>query len=260
MSKSSPKILVLGKGNLGGTIDNALKEIGQFSLCILIRSIDEDCPLGDVHFDIIIDCMDLSHDLYPNYSALQDSIFRLRSKFLSILSPDRYYYVSTANLYVPSFEVIHEASQVYKLSDLRLTPYLINKIETECLLAECLKERLTILRPVSLWSHELMGTKDGFFADLQKSQRSNYSLPIRAGDENVISYMSYLDAAKVIISIVFAMKKHLKVCNISSWQWASRSSLKKGQLHDSDSTQRGRRITSLHYTKADLPDHLLELL
>jgi len=36
--------------------------------------------------------------------------------------------------------------------------------------------------------------------------------------------------------------------------------LKKGQLHDSDSTQRGRRITSLHYTKADLPDHLLELL
>jgi hypothetical protein len=260
MLNSDLKFLILGKGNLGTEINHSLKKINISSVCISIRSLDSDSFCGDLRYDIIIDCMDLSHDLYPNYSTIQDRISGLRSKFLSLITPDRYYYVSTANLYVPSFDVIDENSQTYNLSDMHLTSYLKYKIHSEIFLTKKIKERLTILRPVSLWSYESIGTKASFFSDLLLSRKSSSRLPYRAGDENIISYMSYRDAVKLIINIVFSKHKNLKVCNISSWQWASRSSLKNGQLCDSDSSQRGRRISSIYYTKAELPHHLLELL
>ena len=260
MPENAPKILVLGKGNLGNNIKQVLDEIGYDSLCIPIRSIEAEIPLACFRVGIIIDCMDLSHDQYTNYSALQGRILRLRRKFLSFFDPDKYYYVSSANLYVPSCEVIHESSQVYRSSHVHLTPYLKWKLKTEDLLVKWFKDRLTILRPVSLWSYELAGANDGFFADLVKSLRNKTVLPLRAGDKNIISYMSFHDAAKVIVYIALTLQKPVSICNITSWQWASRASLKSRRLEEPDFLQPGRRVSSLHYTKLELPFSLLHLL
>ena len=98
MPKNVPKIVVLGKGNLGNNIKQVLDEIGYDSLCISIRSIEAEIPLACSRFGVIIDCMDLSHDQYINYSALQGRIHRLRLTFLSFFDPEKYYYVSSANL------------------------------------------------------------------------------------------------------------------------------------------------------------------
>jgi hypothetical protein len=248
-----PKILVLGKGILGKAIKDAFDEIGYCSLCIPTRSLKADFPGINSRFDVIVDCMDLSHDLYPNYSTLQDRIHCLRHKVLSLFKFNEYFYVSTANLYVPSYDTIHEGSSLYSISDKELSPYLTCKLKNEELLASLIEDSLIILRPVALWSYEFAGSKDSFFTDLINSRGSDSLLPLRAGDQNIISFMNYQDAAKVIVFIVSILKRKINICNVTSWQWMSRAALKSRHFCGPDSSQLGRRVSSLHYSKPELP-------
>lgn len=226
--------------------------LGYDTLCISTRCLDQKFSNTDLHFDVIIDCMDLSHDLYANYEEHQARILQIRSTNFSNLIFNKYCYISSAGLYIPSCEIIYETSPVYDFLDSGITPYLRNKIKIECHLSELLADRLIIMRPVSLWSYDSLGSKDGFFTDLLDSRRNRTVLPLRLGDENIISCMNYQDAAQVIVHVAAVKQKKINICNITAWQWASRKSLKSRCFYESTSLQLGRRVSSLHYTKSEI--------
>lgn len=253
------KTLVLGKGNLGKAITNKLQVLGYETLCISTRCLDQEFSTTDLHFDVIVDCMDLSHDLYANYEELQARIHRIRSgNFLNLIF-NKYCYISSAGLYIPSYETIYEDSPVYNFQDSENTPYLRNKIKTEYHLSKLVADRLIIMRPVSLWSYDSLGSKDGFFADLLETRRNGTFLPLRRGDENIISYMNYQDAAHVIVHVAAVKQQKINICNITACQWASRKSLKSRCFSESIPLQLGRRVSSLHYTKSQITISFHEL-
>ena len=233
--------------------------LGCETLCISTRCLDQKFSTTDLHFDVVVDCMDLSHDLYTNYEELQARILQIRSGNFSNLIFNKYCYISSAGLYIPSYEIIYEGSPVYRFQDSGTTPYLKNKIKTEYLLSKLLADRLIIMRPVSLWSYDSLGSKDGFFADLLESRKNGTFLPLRRGDENIISCMNYQDAAQVIVHVAVVQQQKINICNITAWQWASRKSLKSRCFSESISLQLGRRVSSLHYTISQIPLSFHEL-
>jgi len=253
------KILVLGKGNLGKAITNNLQVLECETLCISTRCLDQEFSTTDLHFDVIVDCMDLSHELYANYEELQARIDRIRSGNFSNLIFNKYCYISSAGLYTPSYETIYEDSPVYRFQDSETTPYLKNKIKTEYHLSKLLGDRLIIMRPVSLWSYDSLGSKDGFFADLLESRKNGIFLPLRPGDENIISCMNYQDAAQVIIHVATVKQQKINTFNITAWQWASRKALKSRCFSECISLQLGRRVSSLHYNRSQIPLSFHEL-
>ena len=236
-----------------------LQILGYDTSCISTRCLDQELSSTDLHFDVIVDCMDLSHDLYANYEELQARIDRIRSGNFINLIFNKYCYISSAGLYIQSYETIYEDSPVYRFQDPRTTPYLKNKIKTEYHLRKLYADRLMIMRPVSLWSYDSLGSKDGFFADLLESRKNGISLPLRPGDENIISCMNYQDAAQVIIHLATVKQQKINISNITAWQWASRKALKSRCFPESISLHLGRRVSSLYYTKSQIPLSFHEL-
>ena len=237
-------ILILGCGVLGSALSDAYSSLGISSVCISLRSFYSLESLQDNKYKLIIDCMDPSSNSIPNYSKIYSKITSVRAFVAQNFIFTTYCYMSSANVYIPTCSLINEFSATYSPDDLHQNSYISNKLLTEIYLRSQLYERLVVLRLVSLWSGSQTIKKDGFFADLLSSRKSRSYLSSRDGDDNVISFMSYDDASKIITFLSSYHFYHFNILNITSERWSTRKCLKQRLDFSEDSSIKGLRIIS----------------
>ena len=243
------KILVLGNGVLANSLVTSALLHGHQAFSVSTRAdfdLGEFEPMSD--FDIAIDTMDLPHDNHKGFWHLQNRLTSIRKKLSLSSFSGKYCYISSTNLYRPSFASIDESSSVLSADDINKSPYLLNKINSEALLTSLFSDRLLILRLVSLWSNFVEPAKKSFFGDLICARSLGETLAPRTGDSEVISFMNYSDAAMLILKIFSLLPPEVRICNISASCWSSRELLKSPSLCANLSFSLGRRITSMHYT------------
>ena len=90
--------------------------------------------------------------------------------------------------------------------------------------------------------------KGSFFSDLLLAKYQNYELDIRNGDDFIISFLHYFDAARFILNFASKIEqyKDTKVVNVTSSTWNSRKNLKRSQycVSSADSNHIGYKVSS----------------
>lgn len=245
-------VLVLGEGVLGKLILEQFSSSVCHARSISIRESGLSILNSVSYSDLVIDCMDPSYQ-DTSFSPLNQSIRQYRKRILQDLRFRYYAYVSSANIYRPSITTVDENSNLLDSQGCTCSEYIKNKLETEAYLSVKLRRQLRILRPVSLWNDFYPIAAQGFFPDLIRSRAQSIFLPARDGDQNIISFMHYFDAAQFVKYVLSTMINQFTVINVSSRQWASRKSLKEESNTRADPTQVGRRIISKILTNEMLP-------
>ena len=243
------KILVLGNGVLANSIVKCALFHGHKAFSVSSRAGIDLSEIESISsFDTVIDTMDLPHDKHESFWSMQNRLTLIREKLCLSPFSGKYCYISSTNVYRPSFTSIDESSPVLSADDINKSPYLLNKIDSEALLTSLYSDRLLILRLVSLWSDLVEPAKKSFFSDLICARSLGETLAPRTGDREVISFMNYADAALLILKIFRLISSDVRICNISASCWSSRELLKAPSLCADLSLLPGRRITSMHYT------------
>ena len=248
------RILIVGKGVLGAHISSALEGT---KCCVNIASLREGRFTYKPNiFNIIIDCMDPSHCKYDDIERLHEQRRKIRESIVLDTNIKIYAYISSANVYAESSEVIDEFSALMQGSCCKPSRYVANKLKTESFLLEKMGTSLCILRPVCLWTADFDRTHDTFFSNLIDSRYKDYVLPKRKNDDQVITYMHYADAAKLIVEVLIHLPDpSINIVNITSGCWSSRVQLKSGNEND-DITKNvtGRRVISkiIHSQQSNL--------
>jgi hypothetical protein len=240
-------ILILGAGTLSLHILNAIKPIAQNVEILPSRSVSN-VPLK-TYYNYVFDLLDLAHDKFSDYNLLQDSINFRRFQILSGISFDKYIYLSSANLYTPSTMPVTEGSNI--VENCYVSPYLLNKKANEQELFKVLPHSLVILRSVALWSLTHSLSKTGFFGDLFRAKESGKILPPHPTDHLVFTYMSYLEAARMIYNFIENNFYDQSLINLTSSIWSTREFVKNYSVtsrSQQDINNTGLRIVSNFYS------------
>lgn len=231
-------ILLLGRGRLVKYLFSQFKIQGFSVSSLPSSSILSFVPLD--YYDFIIDCLDPSslelHDFQDKLSYLSD----LRCSLLSRFRFNQYIYISSVNLYLPSFSLICESSPLH---DQHSNPssYISLKLYFEQFLRSRLLS-LKVLRLPSLWEYRVT-YRHSFFSDIANSRLSGTTLDVSENDQFVVTFMHYIDAAKQISRALCSPS--FDTSNITSNSWSSRFSLKLCQpFSDMPPLRQGLRITS----------------
>jgi hypothetical protein len=235
-------ILCLGSGTLGNHLYNSASSFGHHAKLIPGRflQISDLLSISLDDYDVIYDCLDPSSfdSVANNRRDIFFRNFKFRLSLCNLLVPHlKYIYFSSINLYRESSSTINESSCLLEQYD---SLYLSAKFICERVIF-ALSKNFSICRLPALW-HE-SSSPGTFFGDLLGAYSETITLPPRAGDNHVISFMHYN-----AVSSFFASQSSIsfpKVFNLSSEQWSTRSFLKARVSHCSDN-EFGRKVTSLY--------------
>ena len=221
------KIAILGFGSLGKYF-NELSSKNIFEFTVFSAKQVFDNPSIVAGYDVIVDSLDPSSP-FLGYSLIADKLRKLRDLLLDKSKDKHYVYLSSVQVYRPSADILFEESPTIDLSD-SLNPYIHNKIVNEKYFADQIKNSYALRLP-SLWSDNYNVNKGSFFSDLLLAKYQNYELDIRDGDDFIISFLHYFDAARFIMNFASKIEqyKDIKVVNVTSSTWNSRKNLKKSQ-------------------------------
>lgn len=238
------KLLILGQGRLAPYI---LESVEKIQACTYIESLS--CKnltiyqiisiLNERKPDGVLDMMDPSTDSIPGFASIHRRNISLR-KLLAENSHDfgYYSYLSSANLYSPSTNLVTEKSPVVVEPT---SMYLRLKRDSESLLTNTLFQA-SILRLPSIWYlNTIVHEPLSFFDDLNISRKTGQYLFPRDGDHKPFSYISATKAAQQISNIL--LNQSTGLINITSSQWTTRSCL-KNNLEYQEKSLMGLRITS----------------
>lgn len=241
------RVLILGKGTIGRSLSSSLLETGHHVTVISLRQSLKSISLPFREWDIVVDCLDPSSDSIDNYSAVLGYVYQLRKYIHVNAIIKKYCYLSSANLYTPSKDLITESSPSYSPTDLKYGTYLYNKLISESQLSDVYRSKLVILRLVTIIFPCYDSSHNSFFADLSRARERGVRLNLYPGDDLIISFMHLKQATDLIIKTIMQSPNLYPVYNIHSHKWSSRRHLKGYSCNAADCKPlKGRRVTSYY--------------
>jgi len=238
------KLLILGQGRLAPYILESVEKIraGIYAYSLSCKNLTHHQIISTVNEfkpDVMLDMMDPSTDSIPAFASIRRRNISLRKLLPDFVHAFGYYsYLSSANLYSPSTNLVTENSP------LLVEPtsfYLRLKRESESLLTNS-SFQVSILRVPSIWYLNTIVHKPlSFFDDLNISTKNGHYLSPREGDHKPFSYINATQAAHQISNVL--LNQSTGLINITSCQWSTRFYL-KNNLDYQEKNSKGLRITS----------------
>tara|TARA_B100000674_G_scaffold491520_1_gene509651 strand:+ start:1192 stop:1941 length:750 start_codon:yes stop_codon:yes gene_type:complete len=243
--------IILGRGRLSKCIEQAMGPVEEINSVRVLPS--RNIGFNEIKSAVenfnpshVIDMLDPSSDNLATFKLIFGRNLSTRKYFASQHFPFKYVYISSANVYRPSKDLIYEDSPVQKKIS---TDYLNLKISSEEILQKS-HTKTTILRLPTIWHKNMVAdNSNSFFDDLNYAKAKQIRLEYRDGDDRPFSYIESFNAGKLINEYVLDDSAP-GLANITSNQWSSRGSLKNNKSYIEENRV-GLRVSS-HYNTVDL--------